>query len=124
MSIELWELLPPTLMTHVGRALLSANSNHMLDTLNAGASQIYWLSPARNPSTLDTYTSAKSATGRRPSINCIASSRFHPIDAKTDGQCCPCPEHERGRCGLKLRDWQPKSMLITRVTDVPQPAFP
>ncbi len=25
---------------------------------------------------------------------------------------------------LKLRDWQPRSMLITRTTDVPKPAFP
>src|SRR5580658_2218105 len=34
----------------------------------------------KNSSTLRTYTSAKSATARRPSIKCIASSSVHPID--------------------------------------------
>src|SRR3981081_1601166 len=38
--------------------------------------------PFRNSSTLRTYTSAKSATGRRVSINSIASSTFHPIEPR------------------------------------------
>jgi hypothetical protein len=44
---------------------------------------IHFPTPFRNSSTLRTYTSAKSATGRRFSIRSIASSRVQPIELKS-----------------------------------------
>ena len=40
------------------------------------------------------------------------------------GPCCPRRTRRRTSANLKLRDWAPKSMMVTKATKVDKPMFP